>query len=162
MSDDKITIDNHPSYLTVSVPKTVDGVKTLVDMDVWLERVYLHAFNVCTDTSLATLRLRAETIGLAPHGDKAQIVARAHEYLSAAASALATVADWKETGMAPSVEAGKRGRPAGSTNKAPEPTYTIFDGARPHTVNATAFKVYCDACTAGMSLAKAAEAALAD
>ena len=162
MSENTVTLENHPSTLTVNRPEQRDGQRTLVEHTVELDPKYLHAFNMCTDTSLATLRLRADLIGLAPHGDKAAIVARAHEYLTVAESALALVGAWKETGEGPTVEAGKRGRPAGSVNKAPEAHYVIFDGTGPVTANKAQFDAYCAAVTAGQTPKQAVKAAMAN
>ena len=163
MSDDKIiiTLDNHPKALTITVPKQVDGEKQSVDVSVPMVREFLPIFNVAGDTSLATLRLRAEACGLAPHGDKAAIVARAHAAVADARTLLDRLDDWIAYGGAPSVEAGKRGRPVGSKNAPAAPTFTVFDGTSPHTVTATQFAVYCDAVKAGRSLADACGEALA-
>ena len=166
MSDDTtkitITLDNHPRFITVSLPKQVDGEKTTVDVDVRMASALLPFFNVCTATSLATLRARAEAIGIAPHGDKAQIVARAHKAWEDAAMLAATVGQWTgNPDECPNVEAGKRGRPAGSVNKPRETLYTIFDGTGPVTCNKAQFDVYCAEMATGKDLARAAKAAMA-
>ena len=161
MSDTTITLDNHPATLTVPVTRQRDGEKVTEDVAVPLVRAYLPIFNVADGTSLATLRLRAEACGLAPHGDKAGIVARAHLAVADARTLLDRLDDWIAYGDAPTVEAGKRGRPVGSKNAPAAPTFTVFDGTSPHTVTATQFAVYCDAVKAGRSLADACGEALA-
>ena len=158
----EITIDNHPAFLTVAVPKQVDGVKGTEDVNIFMSRALLPFFNVCSGTSLATLRARAETLGLAPHGDKTAIVARAHKAWQDAEGLFSTVGAWQnDSDSVPNVEMGKRGRPAGSANKPRETLYTIFDGSGPVTCNKAQFDVYCAEMAAGKDLARAAKAAMA-
>ena len=157
----EITLENHPSTLTVNVPKMTDGVKTLVECEVAVNGALLPFFNVCTATSLATLKARAEAVGLASNGDKTQITARAHREYDHALGFLQTVEQWvNDAGGVPTVAAGKRGRPAGTTNKPPAPTYVIFDGTGAITATQAQFEAYCAAVGAGQTPKQAAKTAM--
>ena len=163
MSDDTkiiITLENHPMNLSINITRQVDGVKVEDVSSVDMVPEFLPLFNICDGTSLATLRVRAEACGLAPHGDKTAIVHRAHAAVHGARGLLATLDGWNVNGDAPSVEAGKRGRPAGSTNKPAPKVFVIFDGTGPVTASETQFAVYCDAITAGKSPKSAAKLAM--
>ena len=163
MSDDTktvITLENHPSFLTVNVTRQNGGEKFEEAVNVEMVPEILPLFNICDGTSLATLRVRCEAAGLAPHGDKSALVARAHTAVTTARGLLATLEGWNVNGNAPTVEAGKRGRPAGSTNKPAPRVFVIFDGSGPVTASESQFKAYCDAITAGKSPKSAAKLAM--
>ena len=138
----EITLDNHPRTLTYIAARQRDGERIEEEITVELWPNALPFFNVCDSTSLATLRARAEALGLPSHGDRAGIVARAHAGIGAAMNTHAGLAGWEsEPSTAPTVEPGKRGRPVGSGVSRPV-LVSVFDGTGPVTCTAHQATVY--------------------
>ena len=138
-----ITLESHPATLPLRLLRTRDGETETVEEQIPMIEAILPFFNVCNDTSLKTLQARTLALGLAAHGDKGALVARVHRDFAAAQTMFATVAGWQaDPDTAPSVEAGKRGRPLGSGTVTRPQLVSVFDGTGPVTCTAYQASVY--------------------